>query len=219
MKKLLLILLAVSGFTLTSSAQVERKMKPQKSAHEKHMMMMKELNLTDAQKAALKTQHENFKKQLDELDKNEGITLKEYRDKKYALKKEQKAKMLELLTPEQKAKMEQLKKDKEAEHELKQAQNLEKMKTRLGLTDDQVAKIKADSKARHEKMMALKEDESLGRVEKKQQLDALKEQNKEGIKKYLTPEQLKKFEDAQKAKMEKMNKIGKPGKKPAPENQ
>jgi Spy/CpxP family protein refolding chaperone len=205
MKKILLSLLAVVTITVAANAQKEHHKKCEGG---KHGMMhkgmaMKELNLTDAQKQQMKANHEAMKAKKAELEKNEGITVKEYRDRKEALNKEQKAKMLGLLTPEQKAKMEQLKKDKQAKYEMKAAQRLDKMKSKLGLTDDQVAKIKADKAANHAKFKAIKDNESLSRSERKEQLMALKEQNKDGIKKYLTPEQAKKMEEFKKKKGDK----------------
>ena len=80
-----------------------------------------------------------------ELNKNENITVKESRDKKEALRKEQKEKMLAILTPEQKTKLEQLKKDREVKREAMTSKRLDKMKTKLNLSDDQMAKIKAGS--------------------------------------------------------------------------
>jgi Spy/CpxP family protein refolding chaperone len=163
-------------------------------------MMMKALNLTDAQKQQMKANHEAMKAKMEALEKNENITVKEYRDQKEALKKEQRAQMMSLLTPDQKAKMEQMKKDQKAKHEQKSAEKLAKLKTKLNLTDDQVAKIKAEKDATHAKMEAIRENESLSRTERKQQLMALKEQRKGAIKKYLTPDQLKKMEEFKKKK-------------------
>ena len=207
MKKILLSLFAFAAITLSASAQQNggKMMKGNKCQHAKNNkhMMMKDLNLSDAQQQQMKANRDAFKKQLQELNKNENITVKEQRDRKEALKKEQKAKMMALLTPEQKAKMEQLKKDKKAQQDLKFAQKMEKMKTHLGLSDDQFAKIKAEKAANRAKMQAIKDNEKLSRTEKKEQLTALKEQNKESIKKYLTPEQIKKMEEMKKIKGEK----------------
>jgi Spy/CpxP family protein refolding chaperone len=209
MKKLLASAVLLFGLFMISNAQVERKNnKPPHSGHEKGMMM-KELNLTDAQKAQMKTLHEDFKKSMESLNKDESITLKDYRDKKEALHKQMKANMEGILTPEQKQKAEQLKKDRQAEREQEANLKLEKMKMRLGLTDDQVTNIKADRKDFHQKMMAIKENENLSRSERKEQMTALKEQNKDGIKKFLTPEQIKKMEAAKEAKKARMDKKGK----------
>ncbi|UEG50028.1 hypothetical protein LK994_00885 [Ferruginibacter lapsinanis] len=207
MKKILLSLFAFAAITLSANAQQEgrKMMKGVDRHHEKNnkQMMMKELNLSDTQQQQMKANREAFKKQMQELNKNENITVKEQRDRKEALKKEQKAKMMAILTPDQKAKMEQMKKDKQAQRELKFAQKMEKMRTNLGLSDDQFAKIKAERTANHAKMQAIRDNEKLSRTERKEQLMALKEQNKESIKKYLTPEQIKKMEEMKQHKGKK----------------
>ena len=46
--------------------------------HGQHMDMQK-LNLTEDQKAKFKTQRETFHKQMEDLKKNENITVKEYK--------------------------------------------------------------------------------------------------------------------------------------------
>ncbi len=216
MKKIILLVCAISGLTLATQAQNEPRpgKMPKLSPEQHHMMMLKQLNLTQEQQEKLNANREEFKAKLKELGKNENVTLKEYRDKKEALQKEEKEKMLALLTPEQKAKMEQLKKDDEAKREQMADQRLEKLKIKLALTDDQVAKIKADRKERQEKIAAIRDNEKLSRTERKAKLEALKEQYKDGIKKYLTADQAKKFDELKKNKsvMEK----GKPGKAKLP---
>ena len=176
MKKTIVSLLAVAGFIFSVNAQEPGMMKQQNHQHEKGMMMMKELNLTEAQKEQMKANHESFKKQMMELDKNENITVKEYRDRKEAMHKAQKEKMMSLLTTEQKNKLEQFKKERKAKHEAIAAKKLERMKANLGLTDDQVAKIKESREAIHAQLKAIKDNDKLGRVEKKEQLMALREQ-------------------------------------------
>ena len=202
MKKLILGFIFLAGTFAISNAQIERKQgNPQQQEehgqkpHPRMMMQIKQLNLTESQKAQMKTIHEDFKKSMDELNKNESITLKDFRDKKEILHKQLKAKIEAILTPEQKQKAEQLKKEHQAEREKQADLRLEKMKTYLGLTDEQVAEIKADRKEFQQKIMSIRENENLSRTEKKDQLDALHEQNKDGINKFLTPVQIKKMEE------------------------
>ena len=118
MKKILAGLVVLTmAFTISAAAQnAAPQTKNKTSFNHKgnhHHGMSSQLNLTESQKSQLKANREDYKKQLDELNKNESITVKEFRDKKYALKKEQKQKFLALLTPEQKTKLEQLKQQKE----------------------------------------------------------------------------------------------------------
>lgn len=195
-------MLAFASFIFSASAQEQRKIKHHQH-HSANGMMMKELILTQSQKEQIKASHDGYKKQLMELNKNEGITVKEARDKKEALRKEHKDKMMALLTPEQKDKLIQLKKDGAVKHEAMAAKRLDKMKANLNLSDAQVAKIKAAKETTHAQLKAIKENEQLSRTEKKEQLMALKEQNKNSFKNILTPEQLSKMEEIKKMRMEK----------------
>jgi Spy/CpxP family protein refolding chaperone len=200
MKKILVVMMALTGFVFGANAQNISKMK---THHHHSSMMLKELNLSSAQKEQMKANHESYKKQMMEFNKNENITVKESRDRKEALHKEQKEKMMSLLTVDQKNKLVQLKKDMEAKHEMEAAKRLDKMKTNLNLSDDQVAKINAARQATHAQSKAIKENDQLSRTEKKEQLIALKEQNKNSFKSILTPEQISKLEEMKKNKIDK----------------
>jgi len=173
--------------------------------HKQHrgMMMAKELNFTEAQKAQAKANHEEFKKKMQELNKNESITVKEQRDRRAALLKEQKSKMDALLTPEQKTKMAQLKAERKAKGEEHFAKHLDKMKTNLGLTDAQVAQMKSQRESMQSKFKAIMDNESLSREQKKEQFQALRAEAKEQHKKIFTPDQLKKMEEMKKKHFEK----------------
>lgn len=202
MKKIVAVMLAFAGFIFSASAQETPKMKRFHHQH-KHGMMMKELNLTADQQQQLKANRDSYQKQWMELNKNETITVKESRDKKAALRKEQKEKMMTILTPEQKTKLEQLKKEREVKHEAMAAKRLDKMKTKLNLSDDQFAKIKAGSETIHAKAKAIRENDQLSRTEKKEQLMALKAETQTNLKSILTPEQISKIEELKKNRIEK----------------
>lgn len=208
MKSIVLTLLAVSALVFSASAQEKREMKQghkQGMMQKRHhgMMMPKELNFTDAQKAQAKQDHEAFKQKMQELNKNEGITVKEQRDRRSALLKEQKAKMDALLTPEQKTKMTQLKAEKKARGEAHFAKHLDKMKTELGLTDQQVTQMRSQREAMQSRFKAIRENESLSREQKKERLMSLKAEAKEQHKKIFTPEQQKKVEEMKKKHFDK----------------
>ncbi len=115
MKKLIALSFAACVLAFGATAQTERTVskteRPQrhKGKHEKGEMM-KQLNLSTAQKAQLKAQHKEIKAQRDALKAQDNITVKEMKEKQAALKAEQKSKMDGILTTEQKAKMAELKK-------------------------------------------------------------------------------------------------------------
>ena len=197
MKKLLIPLIAIFALTATVSAQDKMSKKGHHNKHQKGMMA-KQLNFTDAQKAQVKTINEDSRKKMQELNRNEGITVKEQRDRKAAILKERKTKMDGLLTAEQKTKMTQLRAEHKAKKEAGYAKRLDKMKTNLNLTDEQVTKLKAQQAANRAKAEQIKNNESLSREQKKEQMMALKTQAKDQYNKIFTPEQLKKKEEMKK---------------------
>ena len=203
MKKVLITLLGVAFISASALAQEKREMK--RHGHQKHQrgMMAKQLNFSEAQKKQAKAYHAAFKQKMQELNKNERITVKEFRDRKAAMRKEQKAKMDGLLTAEQKTKMTQLKTEQKAKHDEHFAKHLDKMKTQLGLADDQVAKLKAQKESMHAKLKAIKENDALSREQKRDELMALKTQAMEQHKKIFTEEQRKKMEEMKKKHFEK----------------
>jgi Spy/CpxP family protein refolding chaperone len=202
MKKLLIVLMALGMISFSASAQEKRISKGKHHPHHK-TDIAQQLNFSEAQKAQLKLDKENYRKQLQELNKNENITVKESRDRRSALHKEQQAKMQSLLTPEQKSKMAQIKADHKAKAAQHNAARIEKMKTRLNLSDEQVVKMKAQHEAMRAKFKAIKEDDKMDRVAKQEKLSALKAQMKEEHKKIFTPEQLQKMETMKKERGQK----------------
>ena len=205
MKKIVVLMTALTGLIFCANAQNISKMKTQH--HNNNAMMLKELNLSSAQKEQMKANQESYKKQLQELNKKEDITVKEARDRKEALHKEQKEKMMNLLTADQRNKLVQIKKDKEARHETEAAKRLDKIKTNLNLSDEQVNKINGARQATHTQFKTIKENDQLSRTQKKEQLMVLKEQNKNSLKNILTPQQFSKLEEIKKNKMDKRNRI------------
>ena len=207
MKKIALSLMALTLFIMSATAQKQCKVKKHHAHHHQKSMVMKQLNFSSAQQKQLKANNESFKKQMAELNKNENISLKEYRDKKEVLQRDKKATFQGLLTNEQKGKLDQIKKEKAANHEMKAAKKMDRMKSELGLSDEQATKIKTERAATHAQIKAIKENNKLSRTERKAQLMALKEANKESFRKNLTPEQLNKLENIKKKKMEKVSSI------------
>jgi hypothetical protein len=97
MKQLITAVFAFLALTLATTAQTGKR------RHQQHKQQLaQQLNLSDAQKATAKQYREDMKTQRLALEKNDGITVKEYREKKAALKKAGREKMQALLTPEQK---------------------------------------------------------------------------------------------------------------------
>lgn len=210
MKKYLITLTAFTVITVAANAQTNNnstnasgqhsitQMHHNKSGkgmhkHHKNAMMMKKLNLTDAQKQQVKALNTDYKQQLKNLKKDKNtITLTAYRTKKENLQKERKSKFNALLTPDQKNKMAQIKK---ARSEKKKMIAQKKMKTALNLTDAQVAKIEGQRASFKTQAKAIRENSSLTNEQKKEQLKNLMKSNKESMNNILTAKQLREKEE------------------------
>lgn len=197
MKKLLIPLVAIFALTVTAGAQDKMGKRGHHRQHQKGMMA-KQLNFSEEQKKQAKAIHEDSRKKMQELNKNESITVKEMRDRRAAILKEKRTKMDGLLTADQKTKMTQLKAEQKAKNEEHYAKRMDKMRTNLSLSDEQVSKLKAQRSATMAKAEKIRNNGSLSREQKKEQMMALKAEAKEQHNKILTPEQLKKKEEMRK---------------------
>ncbi len=155
--------------------------------------MMQRPRLSQAQQEQAKTINENYRKQLQTLQKNDALTMGAYKSQMAAFQKERKTKMEAIYTPEQKKQMEDQKKRAEINARVNSVARLERMKLTLGLSDDQVSKIKANEKDFRDKMKAIRENDALLPQQKAEQLKELAGKQKNVIGSVLT--------DDQKAKM------------------
>lgn len=155
----------------------------------------KQLNLTDAQKEQMKTQRESFRKQMEDLKKNDNITVKEWRSRMETLHKEQKSGMEKILTTDQKAQLEKIKTEQKAKHEERMKKGADKMKEHLGLTAEQSAKLEKSTKETGDKIKAIRENKSLSDEKKREEIKEVMKKQKENLKSVLTDEQLQKMKE------------------------
>ena len=206
-----LLIAASAFFLIAGSAQAQSTQKD--STFRKHQrgnfqrkpgMGMKDLNLTDSQKKQFKELHDSYSKQFADLRNNKSLSADEQKTKMQALRKEQSGKMQSILTEEQKTKFAAQRKDwgKRGGFAHKDGQargkGFEQMKAKLNLTDDQSAKLKANRADFHTKAKAIHENKNLTDDQKKEQVKALAQQNRESLKSILTPEQLEKMKAGRK---------------------
>ena len=163
-------------------------------------MMMEKLNLTDAQKGQLKTEKENFRKQIEELRKNDNITVKDWRNRMQQLRDDHKSKIQGIFTPEQKAKMEKFKSEMKARQETMVKARIEKMKEHLGLNSEQSLKIDKAAEEMKAALNAIKENKTPGPAQKMDQLREIRKQHMDKLKSILTEEQLKLLKERKPAK-------------------
>lgn len=118
MKKLILV--AIAGFFLAANtnAQVKRNaphsqhMQSDSSRHFERGEMMTQLNLNADQKSQMKALHQDMKQQRDGIMNDQTLTADQKKQKMKDLRKTQSEKMNTILTPDQQAKMKELRKQK-----------------------------------------------------------------------------------------------------------
>jgi len=153
------------------------------------MGMLARLHPTPEQIKQGKAINQEYKKQLADLQKNDKISLGEYKTKLASLKKDRKTKLMALLNERQKNQIAQQKKNQEINAKVKQAGMLERMKLTLGLSEDQIAKIKIAQASLQSKRKAIRENDNLLPEQKKEQLQSLMKERKDMATSILTPEQ------------------------------
>lgn len=201
MKKIILSALVVSMAFAVQAQQIPERKTDKPMMHERTRgqhnkgLDMQQLNLTPEQKIQFKQQRESFHLQLEELKKNDGITVKESRERMESLRKENKEKTQHILTTDQKAKLEQMKVEGKAKHVEMAKSRAENMKIRLGLSDEQSTKMQKNHTEMIEKIKALRENKSISDENKKEQMKELMKGQREKMKSILTEEQLKKMKE------------------------
>jgi hypothetical protein len=194
MKKIVLLAAGVVFLAAAQAQEIkERSHRGNMKGH--HGMVMEKLNFTDAQKSQMKSINEDFNKKMAELKKNENITVKEWKSRMKALRDEHKAKMEGLLTTEQKTQIEKMKSEHKAMRDVDEKARMEKMKVRLGLSDDQVAKLSKNRTEMEQKIKAIRANKSMDETKKKEEIKELMKANKEKMNSIFTEEQLKKMEE------------------------
>ncbi|MDQ6904020.1 MAG: hypothetical protein M3139_13530 [Bacteroidota bacterium] len=217
-------LLALSAFTVMAfAANAQEKSNPNESSdkqhhvhmnHDKHSDamsmhhhrggMMHHMNLTDAQKQQAKELQADYTNKVKDLEKDQNITLKDYRAKKAILEQERKSKFQALLTPEQKDKIAQGRKEMHEKREMMSQKRMDKMKSDLNLTDAQVEKINAQKKSSMEQMKEIRENSSLSKEQKKEKFMDLRKSAHESMSSILTSDQIKKWDEMRQNRINEM---------------
>lgn len=165
--------------------------------HGKQMMagkMAKDLNLTEDQKAQLKKVHQEYGAKIKAIKDNDQLTQGDARKQIAALHEAQKAASEKVFTEEQKAKLKDMQEQRRGRMKEEAAANVARMQVRLGLTEAQVAKVKAEQAGMQSKMQALRNNKDLSKEQKKEQIQALMKAHKTNMASILTPEQQQKMQ-------------------------
>ena len=178
----------------------------------RHGMAFSKLNLTNDQKAQLKTIREDFRKQMNDLKKQDQMSVADMRTRRKELHKQFRDKMESVLTPAQKDQLAKMRADWKANHKDATAwkgrgehngrgQQFVKLQQELGLTQgqqNQIAKIRSDFKGQFE---TIRNDKSLSEDQKKDKRHDLMKQQMEQMKTVLTQEQIQKLQSLRQERM------------------
>ncbi len=193
MKKIALAITAlVIGFT--SMAQTADSSGRHKEFHkmERHAgaQYLEKLNLTDDQKAQIKTLNDGFRQQMQDLKSNTGMSADDQKEKRKALMKEHKEKVEAILTPEQRKQAQDMRKEfADGNKGEMRNQRFEEMTKNLNLTPEQSAKMKDLNASLRNNIQNIHQNTALSQEEKKEQMKSLMKKHKADMEALLTNEQ------------------------------
>lgn len=200
MKKILTSALAILLFVGASQAQTTNPENGHQRGHGKEMM--KDMNLTDAQKTQLKTIHEAEKKDMDALKAKGDVTP----EGRKALREKYRSQVDAVFTPEQREQMKAKMPDRKTDSGDKGGRGFGKkdsgfgkrapfMNKELNLTADQQTKLKAYAEDFHAKAKDIRANNGLTDAQKKEQMRNLSKTYREQSKAILSADQLKKMQE------------------------
>ena len=206
MKKVFIGMALAAFVATTASAQDQSLSTDRPKMHSRHGGTMAQLNLTDDQKNEMKVINDDFKQQMSDLKKSEDkITVTEWKSKMATIRKDHHEKMEKVLTDEQKASLKTMHKEHSKRFRQDKQNRIERMKKELNLTDEQTAAVEKNIGESVKKMKAVHDDKSLTEDQKKAQYKTLHDQEQQGLKSILTPDQWNKYQE-----QKKNNRYGKP---------
>lgn len=193
---------------------------PKKGDHKNWEHLMKSLDLTDAQKEALKNQHQATRAEAQKIKEDSTLSKEEKKSRFEALRENAKKQRDAILTPAQVEKLNQMRANKDDRGSKEDHQNMgdhkngEKLMKSLDLTDAQKEALKNHHQATRAEAQKIKEDSTLSKEEKKTRLEELHANAKKQRDAILTPAQVEKLNQMRANKENRGN--GKNSKSDAP---
>jgi Spy/CpxP family protein refolding chaperone len=152
------------------------------------------INYSPEQRKQVVEINKEYRQKREDLYKQDNITLKQYKTGLAALEKDKRAKIQALVTPEQKAALDERRKQRDENAQVMAAARLERLRLNLNLSDDQVARLKAGQQELRNKARTIHENDNLLPQEKRQQMRTLMTTRNNSFKSILTPGQYMKFQ-------------------------
>lgn len=204
MKKIFLAIMAVTIGASSMAQSTDSSMLKHKdfSKGGKHWNKndINKLNLTNDQKAQMKTANDNFRQQMQTLNKNTNLTSEELKDKRVKLMKEHKDKMNAILTPAQREQAQNSMHKYGGHKGIKGEERFEEMTKDLNLTPAQSVKMKELNTDLRNKIQSIHQDTTLSKEEKREQMKSLMKQHKNDMETLLTNEQKEQLKNNHKNK-------------------
>jgi Spy/CpxP family protein refolding chaperone len=152
------------------------------------------LNLTQPQQDQLKPIFEKQRQQVQAIRQDTSLSQDQKKQKIDALRQDSQAQIKGILTPEQQQQWEQMKaqgKERMGEHRKDMAA---RMAEKLNLSAQQQEQLKPILQKQHEQAKAIWQDSALTKDQKKEKMQALRQQTKSQMDAVLTPEQQQQME-------------------------
>lgn len=148
------------------------------------------LNLTEDQKAQIKTLNDSLRQQMQDLQNDKSISAEDVKTKRMALVKEHREKVNAILTSEQRKQMEDMsEKFAKGNKDQMPARRFEEMTKDLNLTQEQSIKMNDLSKSFRTNMQSIRQNTSLSQDEKRDQIKSLMKKHQTDMETLLTDEQ------------------------------
>src|ERR1700744_6352918 len=128
------------------------------------------IRYTPEQRRQMMAINNDYRKKAADLFQKDNITLKEYKAGLVALQKEKKTKLDGLLTQQQKDQQAQRRKLMAENMQVMEAARMERLRLRLSLSDDQVARIKTGQAGLRAQMQSLRDNQDLLPQQKMEQM-------------------------------------------------
>ncbi|HWB91237.1 MAG TPA: hypothetical protein VG605_05275 [Puia sp.] len=185
------------GWTAQAQAQAQTTAPADSSYHQYGMHRWSQhprIHYTPEQRKQFIAINKEYRRKAADLFAQDNLTLKQYKAGLLVLNKEKKDKLAALLTPRQRDLLAAKQKRMDENRQVMEAARLERLKLRLNLTDDQVAKLKAGQENLHSQVKAIHDNDNLLPRQKKEQMKTLLAKRNNTYKSVLTPEQYSQFE-------------------------
>lgn len=188
------IILGLTALIITCSAMAQHENRGKGRNHEKQEMLS-DLNLNADQKSQMKSLNEGFKKQMQEVKDNTSLSDAEKKEKLKAIHVERKQRMAAILTPEQKDKFQEIKKDhkddKKGEKHHGKGEKFAELSKDLNLSADQSSKIASINTVYKDKFKDVKTNTTISPEQKREQMKEVMQSRKKEIATVLTEDQKK----------------------------